>query len=491
LIHNWIKGTHKKLPPVHHFPESFQSDCLLSDDLKQNEADLKKAFQNCSDIVFRTIPLTNDHSILLVYIDGLIDARSLERNFLDPLLMVRQNKENLQITDLESYPFSKIQKVEKLNEVVKNVLKANIAILIDQDSTALIVSMVGVEKRQIQEPRNEAAIRGPRDGFTENLRVNTTLLRKRVVTSSFKMESFFLGDATQTETVVAYMEGRADTSVLEMVKERIQKINEVDIIDSGQIENYIQDDPFSPFVQILNTERPDVATASLLEGKIIIISDGSPSVLILPITFWSGLQASEDYYDRYIFSIARRWVRYTMMIISLVLPSLYVALTAYNPDMLPETLMTSIAAARERTPFPTLIETTLMEFIFEGLQEAGVRLPGQLGPLVAIVGALVVGEAAVRAGIISAPVVIVVAITGIASYTFPRYSFSLPFRLLRFFLLFMSGILGIFGIAAGLSIIFAHMLMIESFGTPYFFPIAPFDFKRIKDVVLRKLSWKK
>jgi hypothetical protein len=260
-------------------------------------------------------------------------------------------------------------------------------------------------------------------------------------------------------------------------------------LGSGYIEEFIEDAPFSPFPQIQNTERPDVVCASLAEGKIAIVVDNTPFVLIVPMTFWTGLQAAEDYYERFLYTTFIRWVRFALLNIALFFPSLYVAITTFHPQLLPTNLIISVAAAREGIPFPAVVEAIIMEFMFEALREAGIRLPKPVGSAVSIVGALVIGQAAVQAGIISAPMVIVVAATGIASFGIPRYNLGIAYRMLRFPILILAGMLGIFGVIVGAISILIHLVTLRSFGVPYLSPLAPRGNGSLKDVLVRAPRW--
>ncbi|EJW15184.1 GerA spore germination protein [Paenibacillus alvei DSM 29] len=286
-----------------------------------------------------------------------------------------------------------------------------------------------------------------------------------------------------------YIEGIVEDSILDEVRKRVSRIEIDAVLDSGFIEEFIEDAPFSPFPTVQNTERPDVVLSSLLEGKIGIIVNGSPFVLIVPMTFWSALQAAEDYYEHFIYSTAIRWLRFTLLFISILLPSLYVAATTFHPELVPAELLLSIAAAREGVPFPAVVEALLMEFMFEALREAGIRLPKPIGSAVSMVGALVIGESAVNAGIVAAPLVIVVAFTGIASFSIPRYNVGLAFRLVRFPLLILAGALGLYGIGLGLIVLLIHLVNLRSFGVPYLTPVSPEIPGNSKDIFIRAPRW--
>lgn len=400
-------------------------ECELKQSVSANEEVLRQVFENCSDIVFRPIIIDSQNKILFIYIDGLIDTKVVEQVVLKPMMFeglpsgVKSVDWVGEIIQNQLIAVSQVKTISKVREVIEAVLKANVVILTEGESQALVADLKGFEKRGIEEPAAEISVRGPRDGFTETIRVNTSLIRRRIRSQKLKMEPYSIGELSQTDVVIAYIEGIAPDSVLDEVRQRVKRIQIDGVLESAFIEEFIEDQPFSPFPQIQNTERPDAVCASLLEGKVAILVDNTPFVLIVPMTFWTGLQAAEDYYERSIYTTFVRWIRLILINISLFLPSLYVAITTFHPKLIPTNLLISIAAAREGIPFPAVIEALMMEFLFEGLREVWVRLPKPVGSAVSIVGALVIGQAAVQAGIISAPLVIVVATTGIASFAFP------------------------------------------------------------------------
>jgi len=303
------------------------------------------------------------------------------------------------------------------------------------------------------------------------------------------MESLTVGRVSQTDVVIVYIDGIVSKTILEEVRARIGRIQIDGVLESGYIEEFIEDSSWSPFPQIQNTERPDIVCAGLLEGKVAIMVDNTPFALIVPMTFWTGLQAVEDYYERSIYTTFIRLIRYSLFNIALLLPSLYVALSTFHQQLIPTNLLISIANSREGVPFPTFVEALLMEFMFEGLREAGIRLPKAVGSAVSIVGALVIGQSAVQAGIVSAPVVIVVSTTGIASFAIPRYNFGTAYRLLRFPMLILAGTLGLYGIISGLFLMIIHLLNLRSFGVPYMSPVVPQIPRAMRDVFVRAPRW--
>jgi hypothetical protein len=466
----------------------------ISANLDENETLLRQLFEHCFDIAFQRVVLSDKCGILMVYVDGMIDKNAFKSPLFQSWLLEKTHKDS----ETLDYPILKehfavirpIRYESRLQEIVESVLQAYLVVFVDGEAEAMLLDMSGWEHRGVEEPASEMAIRGPRESFTETLIVNTSLIRRRIQTPKLKLDSVVLGTFSKTKVVIAYMEGHAQTDLVELVKQRISNIRIDLVLDSGYIEEFIEDKSFSPFPQIMNTERPDVVAANLMEGKIAIMTDGTPQALLVPMTFWTAFQAVEDYYERFLFATLIRWTRFILFSVSLYLPSLYVAITTFHPQLLPTNFLLSITSAREGVPFPGVIEALLMEFLFEGLREAGIRLPKAVGSAVSIVGALVIGEAAVTAGIVSAPMVIIVSLTGIASFAIPRYNMGIAFRMLRFPLLLISGALGLFGIAMMTLILLVHMTKLESFGVPFLSPIAPFQPDKIKDVLIRAPWWK-
>jgi len=465
-------------------------DRPLSDDLDENERMIRDAFRHCADLVIRRLALGDSTEMLVVYLDGMVEGKALDDNVLKPLLF-EAPKTSMHVGDLiekKALAVSSIKAVDVLTEFIDGILAANAGFLVSGVREGLIAGLTGYQTRSVEEPLTEAGIRGPRDGFTESIRINTTMIRRRIRSTRLKFEPVTFGELTRTDCLLAYIEGLAPDSLLREVRRRLGQIRLEGVLESQYIQEWLEDKPLSPFPQVQDTERPDTVAASLLEGKAAILVDNTPFALIMPYTLWAGLQAREDYYDRFLFADFLRFVRFMFIFISFLLPSLYVALTTYHPKLLPTNLLMSIAAAREAVPFPALIEALLMELVFEALREAGVRMPRAVGSAVNIVGALVIGQSAVQAGIVSAPMVIVVAATGIASFLIPRQALSASVRLIRFLLLILSGFLGLYGIAIGVIALTIHLVNLQSFGVPYLYPVAPLVPKGLKDLLIRTPS---
>nr|WP_263326771.1 spore germination protein [Neobacillus sp. Marseille-Q6967] len=457
--------------------------------LKENVERLKELFIDCSDIVFRSF-IAGNRKACLLFVDGFIDSATIQLHGIKQILdELETSAITAELLSEKIVSISSVKEVTQLDDVVTNVLKGNTILLVDGVIKGLVFDAKGGERRGVAEPQSESAVRGPREGFTERLRVNTALIRQKVRSNRLKIISKDIGEETATGIAVVYIEGLAAPELVDEVLERLNRIKTDGILESGYIEEFIEDDTWSLFPQIQNTERPDTVAANLLEGRVAIIVDGTPFVLILPATFWQFLQASEDYYNRFHISIFLRLLRMIFVFIALALPSLYIAATTYHQEMIPTNLLFSLAASREAIPFPAFVEAMIMEISFEALREAGIRLPKIVGQAVSILGALVIGQAAVEAGIVSAPMVIIVSITGIASFTIPRFNMAISIRLLRFPLMILAGLFGLFGIVLGILVILTHLSKLRSFGIPYFWPVSPMSFKDLKDVFIRAPWW--
>jgi spore germination protein KA len=461
-------------------PEATNMTTPIRKQLDANRRWLKERLDGNFDVVIQDIEHRGKTTAFVLYIEGMADSEAISDHVMAPLMRQEWNH------------ISASQKSETgdFETVLDAVFAGNGAVFFEDADKAVIVNVRGGTRRGVEEPNSEAVIRGPREGFNENLRTNTALVRFKIKSPKLKMESFTIGTETRTQVVLAYMDNLIDPGVLREVRERIRKINIDGILESGYIEESIEDDTFSPFPQFQYTERPDTAAAQLLEGRFAIFVDGSPFVLMAPVTLMQLLQASEDYYDRFMIGSMIRILRIVFMLLALYLPGVYVAIMTYHQDMIPTNLLLSIAAAREAIPFPTIVEALIMEVSFEALREASIRLPRTIGQAVSILGALVVGQAAVEAGIVSAPMVIIVSLTGIASFSIPRFNLAITMRMLRFPMMIMAGIFGLLGIVVGMVLITTHLSRLRSFGVPYLSGLAPASPKDHHDLFFR-LSWRK
>ncbi|WP_328803978.1 spore germination protein [Paenibacillus glycinis] len=468
----------------------------ISESLAENERLIGGYFAHCYDIVFRRAHIFGQVPVLVVYLDGLVDTKALDAVLLKPWMLEapRPGLDELNAADLmleqRLVSIAKTNTTGTMDDVVKSILSGNVAILSDGSAQAVTAELNGFEQRAVEEPASETTVRGPKEGFTESLNANTGMLRRKLRSPKLKMESMSVGNLSKTTIVIAYIEGIVQASVLEEVRGRISQIKIDTVLDGAFVEEFIEDHPFTFFPQVQNTERPDIVASCLAERKVAVFVDGTPFVLIVPCTFWNAFQSADDYYERFLYATVIRWLRMILITTSLYLPSIYVAISTFHPQLLPTNFLISITSAREGVPFPAVIEALLIEFLFEGLREAGLRMPRPNGSAISIVGALVIGQAAVQAGIISAPIVIVVSLTGIASLITPRYSMGMAFRLLRFPMLVCSGMFGLYGVTMASLFLLIHLTNLESFGVPYLSPIAPLTRSELKDVLIRAPWWK-
>ncbi|MBM6996642.1 spore germination protein [Paenibacillus sp. DXFW5] len=390
--------------------------------------------------------------------------------------------------DLLNKQFLSVQKYKitpSLDDVLVSVLSGDTAFFIDGLDQVLLIASKKWTGRSVEEPQTEALVRGPREGFNESIETNIILLRRAIRDPKLRFDTYRVGARSKKELVITYIDNIVHPDLVQEVKRRVETIDIDDAPESGTIEQLIQDSFLSPFPLILHTERPDKVASAVLQGKVVILLDGTPFALIMPTTFVSLIQSPEDYYERWHIGSLIRMLRYFAVVISLTFPSLYIALVSFHQGMIPSKLAFSIAAAREGVPFPAVVEAFLMEFTLELLREAGVRLPKPIGQTIGIVGGLVIGEAAVQAGIVSPIMVIVVAVTAVASFAIPSYSAGITFRMLRFCTMLAASMFGLYGIIMTIIMICIHMSRLQSFGVPYFTPMAPFFSRDWRDMLIR------
>ncbi|MGE5390638.1 MAG: spore germination protein, partial [Deltaproteobacteria bacterium] len=432
---------------------------------------------------------------LIVFIDGLTDRKEIEINMLKPLLLelnMQETDDGLEDPDILSFiqknvlPLADLKTVGSLQEICHHITSGDTVLLIDGYTSGLVTGTRSWQARPVQSPENEIVVFGPKEGFTETLRFNTALLRRRIKSTSLKIESMILGRISKTDIVVCYVDNIAPPELVAEIKKRLESIDIDAILDTGYIAELIADNKWTIFTQAEHTEKPDRVCGALLEGRICIMADGTPMALIVPIAFPEYMISPEDYYVHFIPASLFRMLRFFAFFIALLLPSLYVAIITYHHEMIPTPLLLTIAATRQGVPFPAFVEALLLDATFELLREAGLRLPRAVGPAVSIVGALIIGDAAVRAGLVSTPMVVIIAFCGIASFVNPSYNAGIIIRIARFGFLLAAGTLGFLGIIVGLILMALRMASLSSFGMPYLAPIAPFNLQQMGDIIIRR-----
>ncbi len=452
---------------------------------------LNQEFANCSDFVMREILLGSiNRGMIIASIDGFVDKKILSENIIEPILQYYGKKTAPSVLNLlkESVISSgDLKDLNTFSESVDAILSGDAVLYIDGEETAIKVGLTAPEKRPVGEPNTEISIKGSREGFTENLRTNTILLRRRIRNTNFKIETLTLGEETNTSIAICYIQGIARQEIIDEVKKRLNNIKTDSILASGMVEQYIQDSRLSLFPMVGNSEKPDKVAAKLLEGRVAIISDGTPIILTVPYLMIESLQAVEDYTGEYFFASLMRILRFSAVILSVYLPALYVALTSFHQSVIPFKLMLTMAASREGIPFSSLIETLIMILVFEILRETGLRMPRAIGQAVSIVGAIVLGDAAVSAGIASAPVVIVTGLSGICSFIVPPLMKA--GTIFRIFMLIAANILGFLGIGILSFIVLTYLCRTKSFGVPYLSPFTGLQTHDLKDSLIVVPIW--
>ncbi|WP_156396720.1 spore germination protein [Paenibacillus sp. Soil724D2] len=462
----------------------------LEESIELNFDKIKKDFGNSNDIVMQTMLLNGADPIHIgvIYINGLISPTSIQ-TLLTENLKVDSSEFPLNALRNAMSTLGQVHEIPNFESLYQSILSGSTVILLDGSVQGLAANTQGGEHRSVEEPTTQSVVRGPREGFTELISTNTALIRRKIKDPNLWMESMTIGRVSKTEVAIMYMNGIVNDKLVEEARIRLGRIDIDAIFESNNIEELIQDETYTPFPTLYNTERPDVIAAGLMEGRIAILVDGTPFVLMAPALFTQFYQSAEDYYQRADFATLLRFLRYICFFISLLAPSLYIAITTFHQELLPSTLLISLAAQREGIPFPAFIEAVVMEITFEILREAGVRLPKTVGQAVSIVGALVIGQAAVEAGLVSPAMVIIVAITAIANFVIPSFNMGITIRILRFLLMLIAASFGLYGVTVGVIAIVLHLCSLRSFGVPYMSPVAPFISADQKDTIFRLPQW--
>lgn len=456
----------------------------------------------CNDVIIREFSLLAqniEYKAFVMYIDGMVDSPVINEFILSPLMMrnrtnifddkqkkfVSEKKiDNVTLKNFKKskeknlvdfiynslIPQNSVDKVTDFSDVYSAINMGNCMLFVDSLDTAFNLDVKGFKQRNIDSPSNEVVVRGSQEAFVENIRTNTSMIRRLVNNENLVMETLTVGQITKTQVSIGYIKSLANEDLVAEVRYRINNLSVDYLISSGQLEQLIQDSPESLFPQMVATERPDKVSNYLLEGRVIIIVNGSPYVLVAPGVFVDFITSPEDLNLKYQFSNMQKLIRLIAIFLSLLLPGIYIAITNYHQELIPTELLFTIAAARESVPFPTFVEILLMEISFELIREAGLRVPTPLGSTIGIVGALILGEAAVSASLVSPVLIIIIAITGICSFSIPDFSLNFTFRIYRFIYIILGYVAGFLGISVVLFIQLVIMCKLKSFGSPYITP---------------------
>jgi len=444
------------------------------------------------DVVIREMDVASDPPVkaMAIFIDGLVDAKTLNLAILQPLMLLGSSQRRLYDGDLidkiirKYLPSNQVQRADNFIALQEGINSGDTAIFFDGIAEAVLINTKGWEHRSIERPTTEPTVRGSQSGFTENLRTNTSLIRTIMRNSDLVTEMIKVGTRSRTTVAMLYLQSVANPQLVAEVKRRIQGIRTDCLSSSGNLIQFIEDHPLLPFPQSLSTELPDRVAPHLSEGRIALIVDGNPYIHVLPVSFFTFYHSAEDFSLPLLVTNFQRCLRFFGALIATILPSLYIAISYFHVEALPTQLLLAIAGSREEVPFPAWFEVLIMEISFELIREAGVRVPSVLGTTIGIVGAIILGQAAITAHIVSPAVVVVIAITGLASFTIPEYRMAAAIRLVRFLLLIFSIFFGLVGLSTILLWLTVILCSMKSFGMPYMAPVAP-KAKAGFDIVVR------
>ncbi len=452
-------------------------DRSLTGDVHVDGLLLEVLFDGASDLATRQLSFPGGGEGLLLWMSTMTDAETVDEVVFGAISAQRPTGNVAQRVEVATF-----------RQAAGQVLAGRVLVLAPGRPTYALEAR-GYRQRAISAPVLESVVRGPHEGFVEDLGTNISLVRRRLVEPRLRVEAFEVGALSHTQVRLLYMEGLTNDALVNEARRRLRSLSTTEALDTSYLEEAIEDDPYSPFSQIDFTERPDVVVASLTEGRFAILCDGTSNALIAPVTFWSFLQAADDYYQRYWVASFLRLLRLLLLFLALLMPALYIAATTFHQQMLPTKILLSIASQRANIAFPAIVEAFLMEVSLEILREAGLHLPQKLNTSISVVGALVIGQASVSAGLVSWPVVVIVSITAIANFALPRWSMALAVRLLRFALMILAAIFGLPGLLIGFALILTHLTSLRSFGVPYLAPVAPLDPQGLEDALVRMPHW--
>lgn len=445
--------------------------------IEENEAYVRKRLENCDDFIIRPMLLGEEKKIrcLVVYIEVAVSNMVLEDSVIGKLvnhMWEMPSDKILEFVKDNGMGISDVQPLNDMEEVFASMLAGNAVFFLDGYSKAMKVSSKGYPNLSVSESTSEKVLRGSKEGFTDSVKTNSALVRKRIRDTRLKVRQKTLGERSQTVVQILYMEDLVRPGLAEEIEKRLTSFIIDGVLDSGVLEQMTESSWMSPFPQFQTTERPDKCAAEILNGRILILTDHSPVGLLLPAVFNDFLQVSEDYYNRFAVVSLQRLLRYGAVLMTMLFSGTYLAVTNFHTQVLPTNLILSFSEARQGVPFPGILEVLLMEMAFEMIREAGVRMPGPLGGTIGIVGGLIIGQAAVTANLVSPIVVVVVAVSALSSLASPTDEFSAPFRLLKFGFVILGGTMGVFGMLLGLYLVVSHLSGLKSFGIPYLSPFA-------------------
>ncbi|MGI6435805.1 MAG: spore germination protein [Syntrophomonadaceae bacterium] len=479
-----------KAIPNSQLPHSYEDKMAL----------LKPYIEKNHDLIARQFYLNSKILIpaCALYFNGIADEKILNEHVLKPLMINGNEKELGKLSTAHKVDFiistsisvGQLQKTNSFAMMVHSIFDGMLVLIFEDIKEAVIIDIHGGQLRTIEEPPAEKVTHGPREGFIENLDINISMIRRHLRTPRLVIKKIIVGRRTRTPVAIAYIDDIVDPQLLEQINQRLTRIDTDAILNTGSLIQFIEDTPHSLFPQIWTSERPDKAIAELLEGRIAIMADGSPTAIFLPALFIEFFQAAEDYLERTFVGSYLRFIRFIAFFIAVSFPALYIGLISFTPQLIPLNLVVSIAQARKEVPFPPLVETVIQEFIIQTVIESGLRLPGPVGQTAGVVAGIVLGQAAISAKLASPALIIIIAITTICTFVLPSGPLVQASRVLRLPFIFLTSTFGLFGFSLGWFFVLTHIIGLESLGVPYFAPLAPMRFSDLKDSIFRNFLWK-
>ena len=468
-----------------------QARVRLNRDLMENMVKVRALSQNSTDLLERQIEVSGV-PVAILMCEGMVNLQLFTQILVRPLTELSlENADGEAIArwvSRETVLSGDQKEFFTYDELFSFLMAGFVVLLIDGVDRGIACGMQGYSFRSVSEPSTEMNITGSREGFVEPIRVNQTLIRRRLRSPSLKFEMYPIGEKSRTDICLVYLTDTADPRMVEEVKRRLGKLSSDILLSQGYLRPYLEGKPFSPFSSVGTTERPDTLCAKINEGRIGILVDGTPFALVVPYLFEEHFQSMDDYSYRPYYGSFIRLLKYFAFLLSIFLPGGYVAITSFSPEMLPDSLLFNIAASEQQTPFSMMTEALVIHLIYEIMREAGLRLPRPVGHAVSIIGALVIGDAAVKAGIIGSSMVMVVALTALSSFVVP--SLYEPAAILKFVFILVGGTWGLFGISVGFVLLLTNLCALESLGVPVMAPLSPCAPADLRDGLWRT-GWKK
>ncbi|MCL2633990.1 MAG: spore germination protein [Oscillospiraceae bacterium] len=463
----------------------------LSTDLRTNTANIRTNLDNTSDLVIKYAKVAGC-DICIITCEGMAGADTVAGLIYRPLEFIRDSQltpdqlmdklQNELLTAVDQH------QSQTYDEISHSIMSGYAVILVDGVDYSTAIGVQGFKSRSVDKPVMHSNLRGSCEGFNEVLRTNIALVRRRLKSPTFVSKIHTIGDRSKTDVSVCYLKDKANPEMVRQIEARLQEIPVNTILEGGYIEPFLQDESNAIFSQVGVTDRPDCFAAKLYDGRIGVIVDGTPHALFLPLLFTENFQTLDDYSSLPIFTGFTRFLKYIAFAFTILLPGFYVAVANFNPELFPPAILFNIISAEQQTPFTILTECIIIHFIYEVMREAGLRLPAGIGHAVSIVGGLVLGDIVVSVGLISAPIVLLVALSAISSFIVPDLYPTVS--ILRFAFIFAGGLFGIFGLTALALAVLIKVCSMTSYGVPYMAPLTPFTLKGMRDYFVR-VSWRK